>query len=224
MGEEEPGEGFKVLTDFRQQHCGQLVIVHLLQFRNGLEFAGLAGPDRVEIGRDVNAALLERVDQIIKLVEVLRVGGGRIGRELLDDVAVVMVEADRVVSDPAQPFRQQIRLFPAEVVGPEAEVGAVETHRLVLLFKDELAVLHLEEAVLAGRRIQQKREVERGTRNDRTVGRKRLPVIGTHKTELHRLRDRHPLRGGGDGDDHPDRLPARLELQRRKRLVGNFKT
>ena len=183
----------------------------------------------VKIARQVDAPFLALGKQVVKLVHLRRIERQRIGSLFIKHPVIVMVEPDRVVTEPGHVIDHRVDRLLVEEVGTHAEVGSEEADPLVRgVFKGEAPVGRApDEAVLSGRRIQHSGEVERTARNN-------LPIEGVGLPHAARLDDQRTVlchretdepvaqRNGGD---HPAGVRSRTAEGYRNRLLsGERKT
>ena len=146
--------------------------------------AGLVGAAHVEVQVDIDAALLELGDLEIQAVELLSIERAAVGACGIDDAArggeIEKVQADDVDAEAGQGGGPHGGVFlgrqfdrPAAPIG---EVDAPEANALAVGF-DEVAALDADEAVLAGRRIEEERHVRRGRGRGAMIHHERLEQV-----------------------------------------------
>ncbi len=169
-------------------------------------------PAAVKVNCKIDAALLEAADEIVEPVEHLRIQFGR-RRGTARQGAVIVMNADRVVTDPGECVGKLLRLPLRLVERVETEVHAVKTDRRSgPSLEFEMAVPDDKPAELPGRSILQERKIERAPGSSRKRPRS---VIAVLPGLPYRKRIRNPARHGGRGKREFDRrAPEFLPLRR----------
>ena len=168
--------------------------------RVGKPVALIERPPHVKVHVHVDAALLESGDHIIQLLKLrgieiplgLRVVGQDRLRGLRHEVHVPRIhemQAHTIDAEAGQPRRQLVRVLVFREIGRPRQIRRMEPDRPHV--RDEIPVLDSDEAVLAGRRIEQMRHAGGVVR----------AIVGDHEREHGRELRRRATRG--HQPDHP---------------------
>ena len=156
MKQQLSGEAFQIFPHFGNHHRRKFVILHIAETRRALELSGNPVAQREKIDRQVESALFERMNKIVEAIHFLRIEGDGVVDFPPDQLPVVVVEPDTVVTDPGEIIRHRFRLFVGRCTGGSTEIGPVKADRAIRLFlEDETTIPHLKEAVLSGGGIEQ---------------------------------------------------------------------
>ena len=158
----------------------------------------------MSLRRGVETALFQYRDEIVKTVQFFPVESDGIVETFADQLPVIMMEPDAVVTDPGEIVRHRVRLLFRRRAGGGAEIGPIEADRAVRLFlKDETTVPYLQKTVFSSRGIEQKREVKRRTGRGPPFH-PELPPVGVAGEDILLLGSQlNRLRGSGGRRDHP---------------------
>ena len=88
---------------------------------------------REKIDRQVESALFERMNKIVEAIHFLRIEGDGVVDFPPDQLPVVVVEPDTVVTDPGEIIRHRFRLFVGRCTGGSTEIGPVKADRAIRL-------------------------------------------------------------------------------------------
>ncbi|MDF3056268.1 MAG: hypothetical protein K0R17_483 [Rariglobus sp.] len=133
----------------------------------------------VEIGGQVNAALLQAEKQMVKLVHLDGIELRRPLVHCLRQLRVMMMKTHRVVTARREAIGQPAGGGLVGKVGLPAKVDPVKAHRFVrALFENEFPVADDQSPVFSRRAIEQRREVERRPRRDILRPVELFPLVG----------------------------------------------
>jgi len=163
--------GFRVGVDVGQQIAGVLllqldharlevvqplvVVRPLLAKRESLLV--VQPPRHVQVQVRVDAVLLELVDEVVELLDPLRVDDRLVGALAPDRARVHVVHAHAVDAEAGEPGGHALGLLALREAGVEAEVGGPEADRPGV--GHQAPLLRAHEAVFAGRLFQPRRDV-----------------------------------------------------------------
>ncbi len=159
-----PRELLQVLPGALVHSDQNLVLIHA-DISRTIDAHGLPlhGSRHIEIRRDVEPLGDTGGDQRIPLRDLIRIERGLI-RGTLDKAAIMMVDTNRVVAQPRQPFGQSFGHISLDKIGGKTEVDAIETlHHPRLLFEFKVRSFGQHVPILACGFIvkSQRREVQR---------------------------------------------------------------
>ena len=159
----------------RQELLHRVTVAH----RGLRQFPVAEAAAAVEIERDVDAALLHAVEQIVEPVELLRQQFGRIAPLPVRQRIVIVVKADRCVAEARQLVGQLFSSRLVEAESRKTEVRAIEPEPFPRrFFRGEMAsFVGRDPAVLSGRRVEHAGEIEDRPCDDRLHGFHRRPLL-----------------------------------------------
>ena len=176
----------------------------------------------IKIGGHVNAPFLKAGDQIVELIELLRIESGGTLFRAHRQTAVVMVQPDRIETKSGHPVSELLRPLLRKILRTGAEIGPIETNRLIGSIPErQLSVADHHRTVFPGRRIEAAGEIQRGPWQHILAVPDRLPVPSRNNVHRRTREARNPLISDRGSDDAPDGTAGRSEGDLPDRLVFN---
>ena len=145
------GEILEVVTDFRIELHRAFVVAAAFDFRaEFVQFSQVGLAAVVKFRDQIDPAFFHRIDQIVQLVAFAFINDEISIRVRFGDIRVIVVDAQGIVAERSQPFGEHVGLLMRKEKAAHAEIGSVETDRLITVSWVKEAVSVFNGAELAG--------------------------------------------------------------------------